>query len=523
MTQSEQMPHNELAAAPDGSGDYVVSAINQVINTMNSAGEQHAVPAVQLPEKVALLGAINEVYDEQKQAELAFGRRLEALGADVEEVVQEAERIKHGAAQLIETFKIRPEFFDDTSRSTIFTSLALSAAKTQEQLDAGEGNSRELERKRSFIASAAFLLTRDYADGFPELAERHKTEKHGEKGGVTKSKLDDFEQPELTSSLRDFIEREGLLNELRGKIGVGGAEPEYHVLSIGRGADTFFASAPNGLAYRELREWSNGLEERTERFAESINGGGLVADASGFAIDFPDNPGMHYVYIPAISAELLMAEERGIVAADRVAQTNKNPRTVATIKHEYVHTQGGLIVEDEFGKSLDERRAEYYSGDENEYYEVKVFFRQLQILNKGKFIGDIFDEALPDRNKPGHAGTYELIAKHYGLEAVAEIAAAQPDAYVQYATSSFTHDMLQALGGYDAIIERMARQSDAEGMAEARRRTARVINNFRAERISEDGQLDQDHEQFIGVYFAPLLRGLNLHLPDIPYEVPTYA
>jgi hypothetical protein len=457
------------------------------------------------------------IDDEQLRAEGAFSDHLTHISAHVEEAAQEAERITRGAAQLIEVFKVKPEFFEEAKRSTIFASLALSAAKTQEALEAGTGDRRELERKQGFIANTTFLLTCKHADGFPELSAQHEHEDRGGQDSIAKSKMDKFEQPELTRSLREHIAREGILDELKTRIGAGGEDPEYHVLSIGSTPAFHFDREANGITYEEAREWDKGLEERTRQFGQSIPGGELAARAAGFAVSFEEDTDHHHVYIPAPAAELVMAEERGIVPNQYMIDTRTAERTVSTIKHEYVHTQDPLNVGGEFGKSLEERRAEYFSGDKSEYYEVKSFFRQLQLL-RGKYVGDIYEEALESRHTDDPVDTYELVGKYFGMEAVAEIAASQPDAYVRFASSSFTKDMLNSLGGYAAIVERMAKD-DSVDVDEARTRTARVINNFRADKI-KDGQFNPDQEEFLGTYFGPVLRGLDMHMADIPYEPP---
>lgn len=463
-------------------------------------------------------GSLDSEVEYESSNELAassekFAAYLEGLGTHVEEVARKAPQIKQGAEKLIARFKVRPEFFTDDKRSAIFMSLALKEESIQQAIALGKDERHKLLHEQNFVTNAALLLTQEYAEGFPHQVAKHKAEAGDDAWDVIKAKMNEFEQPELSRSLDNYIKSKGLLDDLKDKIGVDGGEPSYHVLSFGQNAHLYFGDVSNGVTSAELNEWSAGLEARAAAFEQAISGGGLVANATGFAVELPEDH-RHHVYIPAVSAEVLMAEERGIDLSE-AAINYKKDQIIGTIRHEYVHTQGDLTVGGEFGKCLEERRAEYYSGETREYFEVKAFFRHLQVI-KGKFIGAIFDEALQNRDDPSLPDTYELLAKYYGIEAVAEIAAAQPDVYIKHTVSTFTKGMLDSLGGCNAIIERMIGRLNEEELTDVRARTVRVINNFRREKVT-DGGLDPNQEQFLSSYFAPVLSGLGLHLKDITF------
>lgn len=480
-------------------------------------GQNRALPPE--PDAMGYLAVSRQENDwnaEKQRTIEAFSTRVDALIEVAPSVEQDRELIEAGGARLIETFQVRPEFFDEPMRSTIFSSLALIESRAQQAMSKSNANDESIQYQ-SFAHNAAFLLTRNYADANPELVadyERQRLDGRDDKN--MKAMLDRFEQPEVTRDLTAFIERKGILDKLKAYFGNGQEHmPEYHVLAIGRNPNIYFDRDAAGLTREEAVAWERGLEKLTAEFAEKIPEGEYAANASGFAVDFSSDPGVHHVYIPMLSAELVMAEERGIVPSEYMVRKNRAQSVVSTIKHEFVHTQDEVGVEVEFGKSLEERRAEWFSGDGSEYFEVKAFFRQLHVLF-GRHIGDMFEESVESkRNHP--VNIYELIARDYGLDMVAEIAASQPDVYVRSAKSKFTHDMLDSLGGFDAIVERAAKnpQTDRET---ARMRAVKVINSLRTNKVGPEGELDKEHEEFLGSYFGPLLRGLGMHLTDIPYE-----
>jgi hypothetical protein len=453
---------------------------------------------------------------EQHESERAFHVQLEQIGNHVPEAAQEAELITRGAGQLIEAFRVNPEFFKDRNRSTIFTSLALGAARVEDAIAQQRGDRKENERKQAFIANAAFLLTRKYAANFPELIAEHETQAHEGHDGMRKSAMDKFEQPELTRSLRTYIDREGVLDDIRTRFsGVGDEEPDYHVLSIGDTTASFhFDREANGISRQEAADWDKGLQERAKQFAQLVPGGDLAAKAAGFAVEFDDADG-HHVYIPDAAAELLMAEERGIVPNESMVQL-KGQRTKGTIKHEFAHTRNSLIVEGEFGKSVEERKAEYFSGDTGEYYEVKGFFTNLRVLH-GHSIADIFEENLQSLHSEDPISVYELLGKYYGLETVAEIAASQPDAYVNHAKSSYTKEMLGSLGSFSEIIERDAKTTYVD-QEEARGRLTAVVNMLRRNKLQADGSLDSSYEDFLNHYFGTASKALALPVSAIPFS-----
>lgn len=451
---------------------------------------------------------------ERLLSEDAFKDYLDHLSTVVAEVAVESERIARGASLLIETFGVTPEFFEDSNRSTIFASLALSAAKVQEAAGRHE-DPHELSRKQGFIANATFLLTRKYTTRYQDLSADHEAQVNAGRSKVTKASWDKFEQPELSAALSSYIDRHGILDRLKARFGSDGMLPQYHVLSIGQQPSFHFDLKKNGISWPEAKAWDNGIAARTQTVAKTIPDGELLSKSSGFAVTFD---GQTHVYLPAPAAELLMAEERGIVPNQYMIDTDRAERTKGTIRHEFTHTKGSVLVSNEFGRSLEERRAEYFAGDSGEYFEVKGFFRQLQLLH-GDFIGDLFEQALDSKHTDTPVNIYELIGKHFGMEEVAEIAASQPNAYVNHTKSSFTKNMLASLGGYAAIIERIA-VSDNVDQEAARTRVRQYINKLRANNGAAENGLDEDYEEFLGGFLSPILHGLKMELADIVFEPP---
>jgi hypothetical protein len=457
--------------------------------------------------------------EQQHESEAALQTRLEKMASHIPEAEQESRAILGGATELIETFQVAPEFFDEPKRSTIFTSLALSLSKTKVAIEAGSMDDAEAARSKAFIQNATFLLTKEHAHPPADMAAAHKEVEDPSHDDERRRILDKYEQPEVTRDLNAYIEKEGILADLQERFASepsSQTDPDIHVLGIARNPLVYVDDHANDVSYSEAKAWGEGLEKRTKAFAAEFPHGGLAAASEGFATEFHDDPN-HHVYIPMNSAELLLSREQGVVPSEYAVKTKAAERVVGTLRHEFVHTKGSVNV-GEFGKSLEERRAEYHSGDTGEYYEVKSFFRQLQLL-RGRYIGDMLDEVVEAQGGENPISIYEVIGRDFGLATVAEIAAAYPNAYAMHVEDPVTKDMLQSLGGFDAIVERAA-SDDYVDQERARQYTVKVINNFRSEKVNDKGEPDADYENFLGSYFGPILRGLGMHLADIPYAKP---
>jgi hypothetical protein len=454
--------------------------------------------------------------EQQAAAEYAFAAQVDRLARYLPEAKERGEDIAKGGAELIESFQVKPEFFGEPMRSTLFASLSLHAAGAARESDRNGMTDPEVARKRQFVASAAFLLTRGFSDAHPELAAAHEKAEQSSHN-IERETMDKFEHPELTSALATYIEESDLLDELKARLGDNGDVPDYRVLSIGHGNAALFAKEQNGLDYETIHAWDRGLVASTKRFAQMVPGGEVIAQASGYAVDFEDD-GHHTVYMPAAKAEVLMAEQRGVKLSQYTELAGVERRVQGVVRHEFVHAQNPVLVGANFGRSLEERRAEYFSGDTGEYYDVKSFFRQLDIVC-GASAGSVFETALASQDGPMPVSPYEVYAAHGGLELVAEVAASQPESFAKFTASEAVTDMHAALGGCEGIIDRAARSLPDKRAAEGR--LIQGINRLRAIN-SKDGQLNTEYEEFIGSYFQPVLKGLGMELADIAY-VPSAA
>lgn len=115
------------------------------------------------------------------------------------------------------------------------------------------------------------------------------------------------------------------------------------------------------------------------------------------------------------------------------------------ISHELIHTQNAF-VRGELGRIIEERRAEYFSGDRSSYYDIKQLFIYVGIFS-GIDITDMFDS-----NPTNPTSFYINLYKTLGVEMANGIVANIPTAY-QSDTSEAIKNVAHLTGGPDQVIK----------------------------------------------------------------------
>jgi len=153
-------------------------------------------------------------------------------------------------------------------------------------------------------------------------------------------------------------------------------------------------------------------------------------------------------------------------------------RDFAFLEHEYTHTQEGIMVDNDvkFGISLEERRAEYFSGDKHGYADTKGFFSDYGVLT-GHVITDEFD-AFPMGGTA--ADLLGAVANHTNLALMAELAMIVPNPYKEAQRGTVYGAAIQDyIGGYDGFEQKLlAAQLDAGNGAAIEERVTKVANKL---------------------------------------------
>jgi len=373
----------------------------------------------------------------------AYGSCLDKHAQDLDEIRVRREELVSKAREVIDVYGINKEFFNDSARSLFFTSLLACQ---------GHEDAR-------FVNNALYLLTRKYS-------LKDKTELPVAQGSeIDESMFSDdyyeelyeaYTDQELSQRLSEKINQMGIFDEVKERLGLSDettSPVNVRVLSIDKPfTNKLFVDNQEGLDSHDLQQWVKGLTQRADEFAKQHPQGDLAIASSGFATEVN---GRKYIFVPMSTAEVFLAEDNGIELTEEGRQRIEDAKS--TLKHEFVHTQKDLWIEGNFGRSLEERRAEYFSGDKREYYDVKRFFTLMYLAKGGRKITELLDGEVELRKQDSNLGAYELLVEQFGLDLAAKIIASQPNVYAHYSRSPALKEMIAGMGSYDEIISEVAR------------------------------------------------------------------
>jgi hypothetical protein len=222
-------------------------------------------------------------------------------------------------------------------------------------------------------------------------------------------------------------------------------------------------------AHKETLE-ANAKKLNTE--AELFKG----ADTVGPAWTERGNPGeKHTAFIPAILAEELIAR----MGAEQLDPELMNEYAFA--RHELVHCLDPLFVEGGFfgvNLSIEERRAEYYSGDKSGYWDVKA------VVNLVRGVHDAgFDDIFPQDGGYNSLQTMQNLAALTGLETMLDLVTMIPESYNDnfLNQTSFSREYIEAGNGInDAVLRILGRYEDMYGEGAAQGILSAYVDKIQA-------------------------------------------
>jgi hypothetical protein len=141
----------------------------------------------------------------------------------------------------------------------------------------------------------------------------------------------------------------------------------------------------------------------------------------------------HYMYgaAPKMWVEILNNHTYVLMAKDYATNFVTNPQGSArsTVIHEFIHGQNPFVVGD-LGHSIEERRAEYFSGDKSAYYDAKQLFIYGQVFSGVDMLKQLSDNALNPYQY------YIALYKQFGVTTANKLIASRPTAYLTQASGA---------------------------------------------------------------------------------------
>ncbi len=388
----------------------------------------------------------------------AFANQMGMLAAQVPEIQAHQENIVTAGQELIDEFGISPELFDDQTHTLFFSAIA-------DRYSTLEGNKENMDvghytAEKEFIGDALMLLAGDKSAIYKEIKELISADADVGEEGIIQT-YDAFTDPTMTEELKQAI-KDGLLDEVKARLGITdeNEDPyEVRVLSIGS-ENSAYGIKPGmdeGLEEKDYQdpawtEYFNDNDAFDKYEADLQTRGKEFRERTGLATDVPvawmiNVGGKRTLCLPMSFAEKILYKDEKRAA---YYGEDEQARDFALLEHEYTHTQGGLNLNHDvfYGINLEERRAEYFSGDKHGYQDIKGFITDISVATGIKFL-DILEQS----SKGGDpAQIYTLLANEIGLQDTLEFALTAPGAYVDDARKLQKH-ITNYLGGPDEFTK----------------------------------------------------------------------
>lgn len=281
-----------------------------------------------------------------------------------------------------------------------------------------------------------------------------------------------YENKALSAQLKQRID-DGLLDDVKQRMGVTDENEspyQVHVLDIAT------SSALSGITWGYHRPGDDRdvsvavKQDKIERELVSDYISGLLANkdvmCQGLGIEQPHGAawvsfkdGAPHMFIMNPDAEKILNPE--VTNNSSSYGEGDQLEVLALLGHEYGHTQGTLTLNGTiaFGIGLEELRVEHFSGNKRGYYDIKRFFKDLD-MHAGLDVCAIFD-ARPKGGTP-HEVYYDIAAE-VGIESMLDIVMTAPYGYCT--RSGGMKDISEALSGREEIIDAIIEQ---KGIAPAR-------------------------------------------------------
>lgn len=399
------------------------------------------------------------------KTEKAFGVFVDSLSERLEELknYDGIEVLKRAGDTLIDALQIDAEMFESPARAIIFTAIAKRFAER------GTDDTDEAE----FCHDVTALLAREHSGLYETLKPSIGLELVDANEEHHLAVLDEYTDIELTGRLDEAM-RTRLMVGVRERLQVteSNEDPfEIRVLSVGGNENNFHGMFPtmpsimrepnapqdvrdeHNAKWEAYKEYEARLKENTERFIEQSGQQTAIPAAWVTTIK-----GVRYLCMPDPIARKVLDPDTAIQSdyykrIDAEGDRSDEARELATLEHEYTHTQGGLAVDEDifFGISFEEVRAEKFSGNRQGYLSAKQFLRH----GLGAITGFRVDDYFEANTKGGTQDHFfEDLATRLGLDATLELAVAAPEQYV-HESRLFQQKANQHLGGYDAILMRL--------------------------------------------------------------------
>lgn len=341
----------------------------------------------------------------------------QALAADVQEkldaesLTQRAHEVTKTAAMIAEDIGLQADYFKRPANTILMAGIASVWLQNQAKSESAPHNPK-LADERAMLVDVALMaagrqsaFVNELAAGGHKEAKRYVQEGDPESAAAkAESYLETINDPEMAERVRDLLAVEGegsVLYRQRQGLGVTAEteDPfEVKVLQLGAKWDLInagvlpkpewpkdikdhaayqAASAKANATLQEQEEKYEVYRRNQEQYDEQF--GEEMGDLAPAFVNRSGNKTTLYIKAATAAKLLLIAKEGPNFDEVKDQDDYSITEPVATVRHEYVHTQKNLAMGErmQLGLVLEERKAEYISHDKLGYQDVKFFLNDL--------------------------------------------------------------------------------------------------------------------------------------------------
>jgi hypothetical protein len=414
--------------------------------------------------------------------------------------------VQEAVGILASEFGIKPEFYEGdhgSARSMLLFSLG---AKLVEAERLGQ-NSITHPEVYEFLADATLLIAQDFVDEhYKDVVKDMQQEANGPYSDKHKAEvIGKYRSQELTDALNERIKTDDLLGPVREGLGITAeTEKPFELVVLTKGQDdTMVYGFDTGLDYPDWddkdlefeqkveksdkvaresdikRSWEEGLLRRGYKFSQEYDGSSQNQIAFVTSLE-----GTTYLCMSADTAErIAYSQDRDHRAG--YYEDEDLDRDIAFLRHEYAHTQSDLRMENLIGINLEERRAEYFSGDKHGYHDIKWLFQDIRLAT-----GFDITETMAGLTNGGTAEqVYSSVSQAVGIDKLIDVTLAVPRPYYEAQSNAIVKNSYDYVGGYDGVVDSIYDSLNENQRKEANERIDEFLDRV-TESIGEEGLKD---------------------------------
>jgi len=394
-----------------------------------------------------------------------FSQRLDALSLELPEVAETRGVIEQGGKAIAQEFGLHSELLDDEAHSLYFIAIAQRNGQLEQRHEA-EGDFDTYTTEKQLIYDAMALAALDKSDNYESYKKQICTEEEVAPE-VEEEIYEKYTNKEATEEMERAIAA-GLLDDVKSRLGVCAEnEDPYRIRvlniwgnhplrcdmspSIPPGLEAKPYNDPEWADYNKkvaaYDEYEKALKDSGKEFALSLKSEDDIPMAWKSTIN-----GVKTLLLPLpIMEKLLHRDEK---CSERYSDDDLS-RDKAILEHEYVHTQGGLLLDEKslIGVAAEELRAEKFSSNKQGYNDIKEAAIFMLIMTGYNLVQD-----LETHEKGGKIeDLFKTMANNIGLQRTLELGLTTPSSagYMNEDISPMRAEVARQLGGLNGFVERL--------------------------------------------------------------------